>query len=859
MKKIRTLLALTALLFTTGLTSCAPETGNSGNSSIVDDSGKDSTGGSQTEKTVTSLEIMTQPTKKTYYVGEKFDPTGMVVTARYSDNSRSPVTDYEIDKTGPLTLEDTTITISYQGKTATVSITVRDRYLATIEEEPTKDVYRMEAEDMNFDNCKAGPSGSNSFVERPGGAAGESTSGGACAASLGTAGNVFLADFNNLSGKRMVDIRIVWGYGSNDNMEIDKWLTLGWNDQVLKTDYVLEGAGAGNYYGWKTQTIHGLELAEGENSLSFTVNEVKDENGNVTAQCPNIDYIEIDLSPAKATKLNIVSMPSKTTYYEGDTFDATGLVIEKVYEDGGTETLAADEYTITPDKALTTADTKVTVTYQGLTVDIPISVLSKEEVLQSIRVKTNPAKLDYKYGEVFDPTGLAVEAVYKAGEKEIVRDIALTEVEIVDKDRKLGENDKQMVLRYGGKECTIAINVTAPIDAVVWKTGTYVIEAESKLNDGISTFLPSSPSEPVKTEGSEYASNGTSVHSLAAGTEVVSYIELREETEIQFIYSLCRYEPLNVKDCVVLSVDGEDLVSPDLTLGTAPGNDWHNFKDADFGRKTLSAGVHKITLKLTEGGDADNRVPNLDCLKLIASPDLKMTGIEVTKAPTKTAYTEYETLDTTGIEITGLFEGGEKHVLNPALAKYDQSLLYYGTETVTVTYEDFTTTFPIQVKHIQTNEEKSYRIEAESFNLANAQVRPDFVQAHREPYDNCETASGKRSLCGLNGGYIPVSFETSKACKVEIRFRLAAGHPTQDANLDDSLSMKFDEKEIGKTEIVLPHGKEGGSDLEMYFNWDDYSIATFDIQPGVHTLVINILGQICNIDCIDFVISDIAE
>ena len=75
---------------------------------------------------VTSIAIEQNPTKTEYVVGQTFDPTGMKVVAHYSDGTKKVITDYTIDKTGPLSLGDKNITISYQGFKTTVAITVVD-------------------------------------------------------------------------------------------------------------------------------------------------------------------------------------------------------------------------------------------------------------------------------------------------------------------------------------------------------------------------------------------------------------------------------------------------------------------------------------------------------------------------------------------------------------------------------------------------------------------------------------------------------------------------------------------------------------------------------------------------------------
>ena len=79
-------------------------------------------------KTLYSIAITTPPTKTAYTAGETFEPTGMVVTATYSDSSTTPVTGYTVSPSGALSESDTQITVTYtEGgvtKTATQTITV---------------------------------------------------------------------------------------------------------------------------------------------------------------------------------------------------------------------------------------------------------------------------------------------------------------------------------------------------------------------------------------------------------------------------------------------------------------------------------------------------------------------------------------------------------------------------------------------------------------------------------------------------------------------------------------------------------------------------------------------------------------
>lgn len=74
-----------------------------------------------------SISVTGAPTKTEYDAGETFDPTGLTITAMYANGGTETITTgYTVSPT-PLTAGTTEVTITYQGKTATVSgITVEE-------------------------------------------------------------------------------------------------------------------------------------------------------------------------------------------------------------------------------------------------------------------------------------------------------------------------------------------------------------------------------------------------------------------------------------------------------------------------------------------------------------------------------------------------------------------------------------------------------------------------------------------------------------------------------------------------------------------------------------------------------------
>lgn len=76
--------------------------------------------------------------------------------------------------------------------------------------------------------------------------------------------------------------------------------------------------------------------------------------------------------------ISITTPPTKTIYTAGQTFDPAGMVVTGHFVDADDATNTKDEavtgYTITPDGALATTDTQVTITYQGKTATQNITV-----------------------------------------------------------------------------------------------------------------------------------------------------------------------------------------------------------------------------------------------------------------------------------------------------------------------------------------------------------------------------------------------------------------------------------------------------------------------------------------------------
>lgn len=92
-------------------------------------------------KKVDHIEITTPPTKTEYRGGDKFDPTGMVVTAVYKDGTSEPITNYSIFHGDKLTKGQEYVTIQYDDGSGNSGIKVDQKITVGAYEGPHTHTY----------------------------------------------------------------------------------------------------------------------------------------------------------------------------------------------------------------------------------------------------------------------------------------------------------------------------------------------------------------------------------------------------------------------------------------------------------------------------------------------------------------------------------------------------------------------------------------------------------------------------------------------------------------------------------------------------------------------------------------------
>ena len=261
-----------------------------------------------------SISVTTNPTKMNYEEGEKFDPSNMVITANYSDNSTRIVNDYTYSPNGELKIGDR-ILITYQDKTT---------YLDIIISKKTSNIYRYETES----SAKL-TSGKNGNIK------------------IDNAGYI-----GNLNGNK--DASFEFNINAENSGEAELYLALNkrsvdinfddafityLNDEQINFMTTINKNETQSWYSFKENILGTISLINGNNSLKFVMKTNEDIGFNV-------DYLKIK---TKINLLNNEGCTHKCTICNkciDKNCDSTSC-LEKCLQNGTKYTFGSDKATLT--------------------------------------------------------------------------------------------------------------------------------------------------------------------------------------------------------------------------------------------------------------------------------------------------------------------------------------------------------------------------------------------------------------------------------------------------------------------------------------------------------------------------------
>lgn len=220
------------------------------------------------------------------------------------------------------------------------------------------------------------------------------------------------------------------------------------------------------------------------------------------------------------TGITVSKMPDKTTYYQGELFDSTGLEVSKTYSDGASEVIM--DYKLSEFDSSSAGAKTITVTASGKTTTFEITV--SEASITSISVTTMPIKINYHIGKEFDSTGIVVTATASDGNTiDVAKDCTYSGFD------SSSPKQCEITTHYGSFTCTFEVTIMQPerIDGMSYVRTSYFV--------GDTTDIAVSYIVVVYSDGSEKVTSGFTIENKTlteAGTATINinYFGITDDT-----------------------------------------------------------------------------------------------------------------------------------------------------------------------------------------------------------------------------------------------------------------------------------------------------------------------------------------
>lgn len=448
--------------------------------------------------------------------------------------------------------------------------------------------------------------------------------------------------------------------------------------------------------------------------------------------------LKVSFTPTEAKALSgieITTPPDKTDYQTGDRFDPAGMAVTAHYDDGSSETVT--DYTVSPEE-MAADTTVVTVSYNGFTADIPVTVSAKpvssadlsldapvksRELDTSVTVTPDTVEAAVEWYEGNSMEGAPVTGIAKGGQTYMAA-ITLTlpegyvfadgftaalNGEVVQVSVSLGRAVITKVFPATEERSLTGIEVTKMPDKTAYDVGDSFdssgMTVTAVYDDGTTEEVTGYSVSPEKMEEDTRA-------------VTVTYNGFTAEVPVTVISSYIETAALSL-DAPVKNQELDTSVtvtSEDTSDEIRAAVEWYEGDTASGSPVTGMAKVSQvytavITLTAPEGYAFDEEfkatlneenvsvsvsVNTVTVTKVFpATEERALTGIEVTRMPDKTDYKVGESFDPAGITVTASYDDGSTE----EVTEYTCSPEVIGEDTtqIEISYEGKTTALPLKV------------------------------------------------------------------------------------------------------------------------------------------------------------------
>ncbi len=336
------------------------------------------------------------------------------------------------------------------------------------------------------------------------------------------------------------------------------------------------------------------------------------------------------------SSITITTPADKLIYTLGDSLDITGLVVTGTYSDGSTSTEPLTLADVSGfDSSAASSSETLTVTYQTQTTSYNVAI-NPTLMLDSIAI-THPAdKLIYTVGDSLDITGLVVTGTYSDGSTST---LPVSVSNIFGFDSSIPNPSETLTIAYEGKYVSL------------FATATYTIT----INAG--------PSGPIAVTGVTVSPTSLNLTAGGATGNLTASVIPSNATNQNIFWNTDNAEVATVSSGVVTPI---------------------------------AAGIANITVTTEDGSFVATSTVTVTAT---STPPPTLQSIAITSPATKLSYNIGDTLDITGLAVTGTYSDGSTSIEPISVSNisgFDSSAAN-PNEVLTVTVSGLTTNYTVVI------------------------------------------------------------------------------------------------------------------------------------------------------------------
>ena len=627
---------------------------------------------------ISSIAVKSNPTKTSYYVGDTLNTSGLTLTATYNNGTTQTINSgFTCTPTTLNTAGTQTITVTYSGKTATFDVNVKNVAVSSIaiKSNPTKTSYYV-GDTLDTSGLTLTATYNNGTTQTI-------NSGFTCTpTTLNTAGTQTITV--TYSGKT-----------TSFNVTV--------NTDVVKRVAVKSNPTKTSYYVGDTLNTSGLTLTATYNSgktetvnsgfvcSPTTLNTAGTQTITVTYSGKTATF-DVNVKNVAISSIAVKSNPTKTSYYVGDTLNASGLTLTATYNNGTTQTFNSG-FTCTPTTLNTAGTQTITVTYSGKTTSFNVTV--NTDVVKSVAVKSNPTKTSYYVGDTLNTSGLTLTATYNSGKTETINS------GFVCTPTTLNTAGTQTItVTYSGKTAMFDVDVkNVAISSIAVKsnpTKTSYYVGDTLDTSGL-TLTATYNNGTIKTINSGFSCSPTTLNTTGTQKITVTYSGKTAVFDVYVINVAISSIAIKSNPTKTSYYVGDTLDTSGLTLTATYNNGTTQTIDSGYTctPTTLNtAGTQ--TIGVTYGG----KTTSFNVVVL----EVAISGISIFSVPDVLSYYVGDTLLTDGLAVLVTYNNGTNKIVTSGFTCTPMVLNTEGIQKVTVIFEGKTASFNVSVTSVKITE-----------------------------------------------------------------------------------------------------------------------------------------------------------